>query len=105
MFELLYHPEAAEEVENLPGVLRGKMARLLDQLEQRGNGLRYPLTRLVRDSLFELRASGSDIARTLFVFQKGKQVYIVRCFVKKTDKTPPSEIELALKRLEDMTYG
>ncbi|WP_109792002.1 type II toxin-antitoxin system RelE/ParE family toxin [Photorhabdus laumondii] len=40
-----------------------------------------------------------------YLFSKGKQVYILRCFVKKTDKTPPSEIELALKRLEDMTYG
>lgn len=31
MFELLYHPEATQEVKALPDVLRGKMARLLVQ--------------------------------------------------------------------------
>lgn len=75
MFELLYHPEAAQEVKALPDVLRGKMARLLVQLSERGNELRYPLTRSIKNGLFELRASGTDIARTLFVFQQGKNLY------------------------------
>ncbi|CNH69867.1 type II toxin-antitoxin system RelE/ParE family toxin [Yersinia pekkanenii] len=103
MFELLYHPEAVQEVEGLPDILRGKMARLLDQLECRGNGLRFPLTRPIKDGLFELRASGADIARTLFVYQQGKRVFILRCFVKKSERTPPTEIMLALQRLEDLT--
>ncbi|MBP2167913.1 hypothetical protein J2125_001105 [Erwinia toletana] len=40
MFQLNYHPEAVEEVAALPDSLRGKMVRLLDQLEARGNALR-----------------------------------------------------------------
>ncbi|CQJ65966.1 Phage-related protein [Yersinia intermedia] len=103
MFELLYHPMAVQEVEDLPDILRGKMARLLDQLECRGNDLRFPLTRPIKSGLFELRASGADIARTLFVFQQGKRIFILRCFIKKSEKTPPKEIMLALQRLEDLT--
>lgn len=105
MFELFYHPEAVQEVADLPEVLRGKMTRLLDQLEERGNTLRFPLTRPIKSGLFELRASGTNIARTLFVYQQGQQIYILRCFVKKTEKTPPGEISLAFKRLEDMTHA
>jgi phage-related protein len=105
MFELLYHPEAAQEVKALPDVLRGKMARLLVQLSERGNELRYPLSRPIKNGLFELRASGTDIARTLFVFQQGKKIYILRCFIKKTEKTPPKEIVVALQRLEELSDG
>ncbi|EHA1941060.1 type II toxin-antitoxin system RelE/ParE family toxin, partial [Salmonella enterica] len=44
-----------------------------------------------------------DITRTIFAFAKGKKIYILRTFVKKTPKTPPAEIKLALTRLEEMT--
>ncbi|OBU06231.1 type II toxin-antitoxin system RelE/ParE family toxin [Morganella psychrotolerans] len=63
MFKLIYHPKAVSELKALPDVLRGKMLRLLDMLEERGNILRYPLSKPVRDGLFELRASGTDTAR------------------------------------------
>ncbi|MEA9391846.1 type II toxin-antitoxin system RelE/ParE family toxin [Acerihabitans sp. TG2] len=109
MFDLLYHPDAVRELAELPATLRGKMARLLALLallallEQRGNSLRFPQTRPVEDGLFELRASGVDIARAFFVFQQGKRIFILRCFVKKTEKTPRNEILLALQRLEELT--
>jgi phage-related protein len=47
---------------------------------------------------------GADgIARALYVTAKGKSVVVVRVFVKKTQKTPRQEIELALKRAKDVT--
>ena len=87
MFELLFHPEAFAEIEALSPIMRAKAlnARAM------GNGL------------FELRAGNKDISRTFFAFAIGKKIYILRTFVKKTQKTPPSEIELALKRLGEMT--
>ncbi|TCL06577.1 type II toxin-antitoxin system RelE/ParE family toxin [Sodalis ligni] len=103
MFDLFYHPEAVQEIAELPDTLRGKMARLLELLEQRGNNLRFPHTKPIEDGLFELRASGADIARTFFVFQHGKRIFVLRCFVKKTEKTPRNEIVLALQRLEELT--
>ena len=54
--------------------------------------------------LWELRLKGKDgIARALYVTASGQRVVVVRVFTKKTQKTPRREIELALKRAEEVT--
>jgi phage-related protein len=54
--------------------------------------------------LWELRLTGRDgIARALYVTAIGRRVVVVRAFVKKTQKTPRSEIELALQRAREIT--
>lgn len=103
MFELLFHPEAFAEIEALSPIMRAKAFNALDKLETLGSELRFPHTRAMGNGLFELRVGNKDISRTFFAFAIGKKIYILRTFVKKTQKTPPSEIELALKRLGEMT--
>lgn len=103
MFELLFHPEAFAEIEALSPIMRAKALNALDKLETLGSELRFPHTRAMGNGLFELRAGNKDISRTFFAFAMGKKIYILRTFVKKTQKTPPSEIELALKRLGEIT--
>lgn len=102
-FELIYHRDVVDELERLPEVLSGKMLRLLETLAEQGNNLRFPQSRPLRQGLFELRAPGNDTARTLFIFHCRRQIFILRCFIKKTEKTPTSEIKLALRRFEEMT--
>jgi phage-related protein len=51
-----------------------------------------------------MRLKGKDgIARAIYVTARGQRVVVVRVFVKKTQKTPRREIELALKRAKDVT--
>ena len=95
MFELLFHPEAFAGIEALSPIMRAKALNALDKLETLGSELRFPHTRAMGNGLFELRAGNKDISRTFFAFAIGKKIYILRTFVKKTQKTPPSEIELA----------
>lgn len=53
--------------------------------------------------LWEIRMKGRDgISRALYVIGKPKRV-VVRVFVKKPQKTPRKEINLALKRAEEIT--
>ncbi|MFQ1049070.1 type II toxin-antitoxin system RelE/ParE family toxin [Avibacterium paragallinarum] len=103
MFELFFHPEAVSEIEHLTPAMKAKVLNVLDKLESQGNLLRFPHTRPIREGLFELRAGSKDISRTFFAFAVGQKIYILRTFVKKSQKTPVSEIELAFKRLEEMT--
>ena len=50
------------------------------------------------DGLFEIRVKqGSDIFRIFCFFDEGKIVVLANGFQKKTQKTPKSEIEKALK--------
>ena len=66
--------------------------------------LGLPLCRSLGNRLWEVRSSlpGGRIARVIFAFDDGT-IVLLNGFVKKTRKTPPAEIDLAEKRLKEMT--
>lgn len=85
-----------------PTKMRAKIYRQLHVLKEAGNALREPDSKFLGDGIFELRTKqGSDITRVLYFFFAGKRIVLTNGFVKKTDKTPPREIEKALKYRED----
>ncbi|ABS48301.1 MULTISPECIES: type II toxin-antitoxin system RelE/ParE family toxin [Yersinia] len=104
MFNVILHDEVPDEIADLPPIIRAKMIRLIDKLKMNATALREPDSKPVRDGLFELRTMGTDIARGLYVYQKGKNIYLLRVFIKKTQKLPSGEITLAFERLEEMLY-
>lgn len=54
--------------------------------------------KLIRDGLFELRTEwDGNIYRVFFIFDRGNIVVLFNGFQKKTQKTPASEINKALK--------
>jgi phage-related protein len=63
-----------------------------------------PLCRSLGGGLWEVRSSlpSRRIARLLFFVHEGR-IGIVHGFIKKTSKTPRNDIELALKRMKEMT--
>ncbi|VFS45178.1 Phage-related protein [Budvicia aquatica] len=95
MFNVILHDEVPDEISSLSPVVKAKMIRLIDKLEMNATALREPDSKPLRDGLFELRTMGTDIARGLYVYQKGKNIYLLRVFIKKTQKTPSGEITLA----------
>lgn len=102
MFRVIFHDEAESELFALPAPVRVKMVRLLKKLEANPRLLREPYTKLLVNGLFELRTMGSDIARGGWVYQTGERIFLLRIFIKKTNKAPINEIELAFRRLEEM---
>ena len=65
-------------------------------LEANGSELREPYSKPLGDGIFELRSqAGRDISRVLFFFLAGRKAVLTHGFIKKTQKTPPSEIEKA----------
>ena len=63
-----------------------------------------PLCRPLGGGLWEVRSSlpSHRISRVLFFVHKGR-IGIVHGFIKKTPKTPQDELELAHKRMKEMT--
>lgn len=51
MFELIFHPEAQQEILDLDSLMQGKAFAALDKLEAQGNQLRYPHTDIIQDGL------------------------------------------------------
>ena len=61
--------------------------------------------KLIRDGLYELRTEyNNNIYRVFFIFDNGAIVVMFNGFQKKTQKTPSSEIEKALK-IKEAYYG
>jgi len=95
----------AAEISALPADMQARFLRLAERIAQAGlESLGEPHVRHLEGKLWELRLTGRDgIARALYVTAIGRRVVIVRAFVKKTQKTPRAEIELALQRAKEIT--
>ena len=88
--------------------MQAKVLRTVALLREEGPFLREPYSKALDDGIFEIRTKfGSDITRVLYFFVIGvigKKVILTNGFVKKTQKTPASEIALAKQyRIEYLT--
>jgi phage-related protein len=92
------------EVEALPPDMRARLARIANLIEEMGlERVGEPHLRHLEGRLWEMRLKGrSGISRALYVTASGQRIVIVRVFVKKTEKTPRREIELALARAQGL---
>jgi len=89
-------------VQSLDIKMKAKVLRCVDILKKNGNELREPYTKSLGNGIFELRAKqGSDISRVLYFFVIGRKIVLTNGFIKKTQKTPKNEIELAEKYRND----
>ena len=91
-------------MEALPVDTRASFLRISRLIEAEGvQKLREPHVKHIEGPLWEMRLKGRDgIARAVYVTAAGPRVVVVRVFVEKTRKTPRREIEMALRRAEEV---
>ena len=87
-------------MEALPEDMRARLARIALLIEQKGlERVGEPHVKHIEGRLWEMRMNGkSGISRALYVTAAGQRVVVLRVFIKKTDKTPRREIDLAISR-------
>jgi phage-related protein len=92
------------EVQALPVDMRARLVRIGGVIEEVGfQGLPTDTVKHLEDKLWELRIRGKDgIARAVYVTAVKQRVVIVRVFVKRTQKTPKHELELARQRAKEV---
>ncbi|MCZ8374676.1 MAG: type II toxin-antitoxin system RelE/ParE family toxin [Beijerinckiaceae bacterium] len=92
------------ELSALPSDQIARFLRIGDLIQAVGlERVGEPHVKHIEGPLWEMRMKGRDgISRALYVVAKPKRVVVVRVFAKKTQKTSRREIELALKRAEDV---
>ena len=92
------------ELDELPADMRARFVHISRLLEEFGLArVREPHVKHLQGPLWEMRMKGRDgISRALYVTSVSRRVVVVRVFVKKTQKTPGREIELALKRAKEI---
>lgn len=95
----------AEFLASLSLGARAAVLRDFEVMEEFGLAVGFPSVRPVTGvrKLWELRVKTTDGAvRVFYVAQTGRRFVMLHGFIKKTAKTPPRELELAVKRLREV---
>ena len=103
-WRIKYHTKTVEAfVLALPDGLLARYLRLTDMMVEFGANLGMPHTRAISDGLFELRVKSREgIVRVFYCTLVGKQIVMLHGFVKKSEKTPLKELNLARERLAEV---
>ena len=93
-----------EELESLPPDMQARFRRIVELIQGYGiERVHEPHVKHLEGPLWEMRMKGKDgVSRAVYVTAKGRRVVVVRVFVKKTQKTPRREIEIALQRAQEV---
>ncbi|ULA63881.1 MAG: Type II toxin-antitoxin system RelE/ParE family toxin [Nitrospira sp.] len=102
-----YYSEAVqEEILALPDTLAARYIMLTRRMVALGPHLGDPHTKAFGEGLFELRLKGAEgIARVFFCALVGKRIVMLHSFIKKSDKTPLREREIAERRLKEIKHA
>lgn len=106
-FEIeFYNARVEADITSLPKTLRARFFALADRIEQHGPNLGEPHTKAMGNGLFELRLKGAEgIARVFYCTVVNKRVFMLHCMIKKTQKAPRKELEIARERLKEVQNG
>jgi phage-related protein len=96
-FHLSFYNEAVQ------AGLRARFRALTLRMELYGPNLGMPHTRALGYGLFEIRAKAEEgIGRAFFCTMVGQRIIILHSIIKKTDKTPKRELDIALTRQQEV---
>jgi phage-related protein len=108
MYEVMFYETskkkcpAEEFLKELEPKMNAKAIKQMQLLAEFGPDLKMPYSKHLEDGIFELRMQAEgNIARVLYFFISGKKIILTNGFIKKSEKTPLSEIELAKKYRHD----
>ncbi len=87
----------------LPDTLAARYIVLTRRMVALGPNLGELHSKAFGDGLFELRLKGAEgIARVFFCTLVGKRIVMLHSFVKKTDRTPIRERDIAQTRMKEV---
>jgi phage-related protein len=97
--------EVKAELDALAEDTRASFERIVRLVQTVGlERVHEPYLKHIEGRIWEMRLRGREgIARALYVTAIGRRVVILRVSVKKTQKTPRREIELARQRAKEVT--
>lgn len=92
-----------KEILDLPAGLVARFLRYAERMEIYGPDLGMPHTRAMGGGLFELRLKAAEgIARVFYCTIVGRRIVMLHQFIKKAEKTPRKELEIALRRMREV---
>ena len=91
---------------SLPKSHRREIGWRIEVLQERGHQLGMPMSKSLKKGLYELRVPYENVAyRVFYSFVEGNIVLLIHGIIKKSQKTPKKDIDLARKRLAEFIKG
>lgn len=99
-----YNAKVMDTIQKWPVRIKAKFTRIVELITATGpKEVGMPHIKPLGQGLFEIRAKSDEgIGRALFCIVSGKVIVTLSGFIKKTQKTPAGEIELARKRMQEV---
>ena len=99
-----YYSERVEKaILKLPAGFLARYLRLTDLMLEFGANLGMPHTKAIGDGLLELRLKSKEgIARVFYCTVIKEKIVVLHVFVKKSQKTPKKDLEIARGRLKEV---
>ena len=88
-----------EFIDKQTSAVKGKYIGMIDFLEKYGPFLSGKYTKKIRKNLYELRITGKEQIRVLYIVRQ-RNIILLHAFKKKTRRIPHKEIETAFWRLD-----
>lgn len=103
-YTITYYSEKIQaNIMSLPITLRSKYIHYTKLIMEYGTNLGMPHSKAMGGGLFELRLKGAEgIARVFYCTIIDKKVVMLHSFIKKTDRTPKQDLDLAIKRMNEV---
>lgn len=101
-----YSEQIEKDILNLPRTIAMKYAHISGLMIDYGSNLGMPYTKAIGDGLFEIRLKGQEgIARIIYCTLINQKIIMLHSFIKKTDKIPAKELDIAKKRKLEVQNG
>ena len=94
-----FNEKVKQDTLSFPPKRLGKLLHVFELIENFGANLGEPFTKPLGKGLFEIRVKSSEgIGRSIYCYERRNKIMILHLFIKKTQKTPKKELEIALSR-------
>jgi len=94
-----FNEKVKQDTLKFPPKMLGKLLHVFELMEIFGANIGEPFTKSLGKGLFEIRVKTNEgIGRSIYCYKKDNKIIILHSFIKKTQKTPNKELEIALSR-------
>ncbi len=101
-----YNKKVETQTLSFPTGILGNFLHISELIEEFGPNLGKPHTSPMGKGLFEIRAKGKEgIGRSFFCSIKKNEIVILHSIIKKTQKTPKTDLDLVTKRMKELKGG
>ena len=101
-----YNKKIESQTLTFPVGILANFLHIIELIEEFGPNLGKPHTSAMGKGLFEIRAKGKEgIGRSFFCSFKDNEIVILHSIIKKSQKTPKKDLDIAIKRMMELKRG